>query len=208
MNIPTHSLAKAHLDGLSGLAEPAGLPTAAEVERRAQELLNEWLKFYFSGSAFTSPAANGGTVQVTHEACELLFDHAAPTTPSTKPLLHTLLADRRDGDPVSVGGGLAAVQGVWTWNTLARVAPQVPANAAEDSQGAVNARRTASQLCRRVGDQFAWLLRSAHTSDLALKGLGNIRVLNGPRLVQSGSWFLRQVVWSADVTFHIALNDP
>jgi hypothetical protein len=206
MAISPLPLSRPHLDKLSGLAEPVGSPSAAEIERRAQELLNEWLKFYFSGSPFTTLGSNGSTIQITHERCELLFDHAAPTTPAAKPLLHTLLADRRDGEPVSVGNNLAAVNGIWTWNTLARVAPQTPAGESPGTPGTMIAYAPAANLCRRVADQLAWLLRSAHTQDLSHKGIGNIRLLNGPRLVQSGPWFLRQVVWSADVTFHIHLN--
>ena len=201
---PTRTLVRPHLDQLSGLAEVAGAPTASELERRAQELINEWLKFYFSGDPFSTPAPQGPDTLVVHEACEILFGSGSPTDPSTRPILHTILADRRDDDGVRVGGGLVAHTGEWTWNTLVRVHPQMPANPAAISDAETSARLAADQVARRVGDQLAWLLRSRHTQDLAFKGVGQVRVLNGPRRLQSGAWHLSQIVWSAKVHFHLA----
>lgn len=204
--IPPRNLTKPHLDALAGLAEAPGSPAASELERRAQELINEWLRFYFSGNAFTTPAVTGPDLSITHDNCEILFDHAVPTIPSAKPILHTLLADRRDDDGHFIEGNLKAHLGDWTYNTLIRVAPQLPANATGTAD--TNALRNAGHTCRRVADQLAWLLRSAHTQDLAFKGICKVRVLNGPRLIQSGSWIMRQIVWSAQVHYLIPHGAP
>lgn len=206
MSIPPRTLAKPHFDALAGLTEPSGSPAPAELERRAQELINEWLRFYFSGNSFNSPAAAGPDISITHQSCEILFDHAVPTIPAAKPILHTILADRRDDDGHFISGGLKAHLGDWTYNTLIRVAPQLPAAAAGTAD--TNALRNANQTARRVADQLSWLLRSAHSQDLAFKGICKLRVLNGPNLIQSGSWIVRQIVWSAQVHYLIPHNSP
>ena len=209
MATPLHPLTKPHLDKLAGLAESVGAPGPEEIERRAQELLHEWLKFYFSGTAFTTPTAGGGAATTMHfESCEILWDHATPPLPAAKPVLHTVLADRRDGDPIRVGPNVWKIKGEWTWNTFVRTHPQLPASDAAADPAHDAARFTAFRVARRVGDQFAWLLRGPHTQELAFKGIKNLRLTNGPRPIQSGAWFLRQIIFTANVTFTITGNDP
>lgn len=205
MNIPTRNLSKAPLDGLSGLAEPANSPGVEEVGRRAQEILKEWLGFYFSGDGFNTPGPGGSIEQKNLEPCQILFGQTVPDQPSAKPILHVLLADRRDDDGTPVSGGLMAFRGEWVYNTLVRVSAQLPA--ASNPAGNRPVRKPAN-VCRRVADQFAWLLRSAHTQDIVFKGLGSARVVNGPRAIQAGSWHLMQIVWSVRVQFHAYRNDP
>jgi hypothetical protein len=197
---PPHTLSHPHLDKLAGLAEPSGAAGEEEIERRAQELLFEWQKFYFSGVPFTSPRAGKEDVTRAFEHCDVLWDHATPAIPAPRTIMHSVLADRRDGDSVSVGNGLYKTKGVWTWNTFIRSHPQLPAGATGDTQNDA-ARNTAFRSARRVGDQYSWLIRSPHAQDLAYKGLSHIRILNGPRPIQSGAWFLRQIVFSTEVSF-------
>jgi hypothetical protein len=208
MSIPLHPLTKPQLDQLTSLIEPPGVASAQELERRAQELLNEWLKFHFSGNPFATPITNGETMDTSLTHCDILFDHASPPTPAPRPILHTILTDRRDDDGVPDGTGRIVHTGEWTWNTLIRVAPQMPVNPVDASSASTDARHAAAQVCRRVADQCAWLLRSAHVQSLAFKGITHVRVLNGPRLVQSGTWLTRQIVWSSKLRFSMFSNSP
>lgn len=205
-SIPLHPLIKPHLDKLAGLSEPEGAAGPEEIERRAQEILNEWQKFYFSGSSFTTPSGND-MINRTFQQCEILWGQATATSPSALPVLHTILADRRDGDPVRMGPSLYRVEGDWTWNTFIRTHPQNPGGAealpVSDAAGL-----EADRVCRRVADQYAWLLRGPHIQELAFKGISHLRVTNGPRSVQSASWCLRQIVYTAKVAYHIQGNDP
>ncbi len=209
MSIPPHPLAKPHLDKLAGLNEVGdNLAKAEEIERRAQAILNEWIKFYFSGEAFATPLAGQADELKTFTRCEILFGRSAPETPGVIPLLHTQLTDRRDGEPVRIRGGMRKVTGEWTWNTFVRTHPQLPASSTATDPADDSALATADRECRRVGDQFAWLLRSAHTQELALKGIGRIKILSGPRPVQSGAWNLNHIIFSASITFRISGNSP
>ena len=207
MLIPPQDLNHPHLDKLAGLSEPFGSAGEEEIERRAQEILNEWQKIFFSGISFQTPA-NPGTDTRTFEHCEILWGRAIPADPGTLPILHSVLVDRRDGDPVRNGAGIWMVRGEWTWNTFVRTHPQLPASDSAATVPADGAVRSSDRLARRVGDQFAWLLRSPHTQSLALKGIGNMRLLSGPRDIQSGSWCIRQLVFSTSVTFRMIANDP
>jgi hypothetical protein len=204
VTVPPYALTKPHVDPFSGLSEPSGGPAAQEVERRAQELVNEWLRHYFSGQSFTTKGSDGGDISMSLTLCEILFGTSVPSNPASKPILHTILADRRDGDGEHVGNDRVAFIGQFTWNTLVRVPAQSPASPSATASETAPALRESYQVARRVGDQFAWLVRSIHAQDLAFKGFSNIRVLSGPRPVQSGAWSLVQIVWSANVTWHQA----
>lgn len=207
MTIPPHPLIKPHLDKLAGLNESGDIAPSEEIERRVQALLNEWQKFYFLGIAFATPLAAGEESKI-FDHCEILWGRATPELPGKRPVLHTQLTDRRDGDPVRIPGGMKKVTGDWTWNTFVRTHPQLPASqfsAASDKDAALE---TADRACRRVGDQFAWLLRSPHAQELAFKGIGQLRLLSGPRPVQSGEWILRQLIFTARITFRISGNSP
>jgi hypothetical protein len=181
-----------------------------EIERRAQELVDEWLRHYFSGQPFTTPGMADAEPGVnTLMLCELIYDQATPeTVPTNLPLMHTIIVDKREGDPAPVGKNLAVVAGTWMWHTLVRVSPLVDAGERPSIPAATKPKIIAANQCRRLADQLQWLLRSPHAQDLAFKGMGNIRVISAPRLIQQGAWQMRQVIWSCDVSYHVALNDP
>lgn len=200
-----HELDHPHVDFFSGLPEPVNAPAANEVDRRAQELLDEWLAHYFSGVEFQSLAADGSTFGKTYERAEIHFDTYSPGDNAVLPVIHTILADRRDGPGQSVGNGLQFHTGTWTWNTFVRVHPQQPARPADGGDLERSARAKAEQLCRRIADQFRDLVSGPDARDLVLKGIGNPAVLNGPRVIPGGAWFIRQIVWSATVSFHVPL---
>ncbi len=205
--IPPHPLLKPHLDPLAGLIDPSDVTQPEEVERRVQELLNEWQKFYFSGVAFSSPRRGQADRTVTFEEMEILWDHATPKKPGLHPILHTVLMDRRDGDPVKVSGRWQ-VNGVWQWNTFIRANPQLPASPSAPDPAVDSARATAFRQVRRAGDQYVSLLRGPHAQELVLKGIGRMRVLNGPRPVPAAAWIMRQIVYSAQITYFIEDNEP
>ena len=59
-------------------------------ERRAQELLNEWLKLYFTGTPHLAPSGDA-----TFPLCDLLFNQADLPSPVENPQLHTVFTDWR-----------------------------------------------------------------------------------------------------------------
>lgn len=207
--IPPHALTKPHLDKLAGLNEVGdNLAQAEEIERRVQALLNEWLKFHFSGNPFTTPLAGQADETKTFTLCEILFGRGIPENPGQLPILHVQLTDRRDGDPVRIPGGMKKVVGDWTWNIFIRTHPQLPASPAAASPDKDSALESADRECRRVGDQLAWLLRSPAAQALALKGIGQLRLVTGPRPIQAGAWALNQLIVTAKITFRISGNSP
>ena len=203
--IPPYNLLHPHVDQIAGLgSDPTG---EEELERRAQELIFEWQTYYFSGEPFASPRNNGADVMRTFAKCEVLWDLATPTLPAMLPVLHTILSDRRDAEPSKISGGRYAHSGVWTWNTFVRTSPQFPA--APDAPPENDAAHlSALRLARKVRSQVAWLVRKPHAQDLSYKGLHQLKILNGPRSIASGSWILRQIVWSAVVRWHTNSNEP
>lgn len=192
---------------MAGFAEPLGTAGAEEVERRAQELLNEWFKFYFSGVPFQTPVGSGSEAK-TFPDCEILWGQATPSMPAVKPILHLLLADRRDGTASEVGKNLWRNQGQWTWNALLRVSPQLPVNPGVANVATDVAQVEAERACRRIGDQCRWLLASAHIQELAVKGIGRLKIENGPRVIPAGSWHLRQIVFTTEMVWHHRTNRP
>jgi hypothetical protein len=186
----------AHVNLHSGLLEPLNSPGGEEVERRVQELLKEFLGTYFNGVPFATALPGGGSESRTFAECHLLFDQATPPDGLAKPLIHTLLADRRDRDRERGREGYYAHASAFVWNILVRTHPQVPASGAG---GDDSARRVSFRECRRVADQIRWLLLSPHAKDLSLKGILDIRVTNGPREIPSGAWYMRQLVVSGEV---------
>lgn len=187
----------AHVNKGSGLPEPTGSPGPEEIERRVQELLKEFLGSYFNGVSFDTPLPGGGSVTRTFADCVLLWDQATPPDALAKPVIHTLLADRRDRDRERGRVGYFAHTSVFTWNILVRTHPQVPAAGAAEVDD--SARRVSFRECRRVADHLRWLLLSPHVKDLSMKGITNLRVTNGPREIPSGAWYMRQLVVSGEV---------
>lgn len=206
--IPTNPLSHVHLDKFAGFAEPAGSPAEEEIDRRVQELLNEWFEFYFTGLEFQTPDSETTTTGKSFPAALVLWDQTAMPNPLEQPVLHLLLADRRDGDPVQVQKNLWRHQGRWTWNLLVRVPSQLPAAAAVELDSTDSAVKHSGRICRKVADSARWLLNSAHMQELAVKGIGHLKLDNGPRMIPGGPWHLRQIVFSAEVVYHARSNSP
>jgi len=199
-------LTKAHVNPLSGLAEPAGGPGEEEIERRAQELWAEWLSRYFTGTSFDTADGSGGLEAKTFAHCAIRFDSATLPVVQAKPLLHVLLADRRDREPERQGGGRWAHDARFVWNLLVRTHPSQPA--APGSPPPDGAAIHAERQCRRLADQLRWLLTSYEAQALSAKGILELRVENGPREIPAGAWFLRQLVVSARIRWETPNHEP
>jgi hypothetical protein len=206
--IPPHPINKPHLDQLAGLNDATDLTHPEEVERRVQELMDAWQVTYFSGLPFSSPVAGQADETKTFERLEIMWGRAVPSLPSKAPVLHTILIDRREVSDVRIPGKMRKIVEDWTWNTFVRAFPQLPASAAEAGPQHDSAVNEAEYLCRRAADQYAWLIRSAHAQELAMKGICKLKVASGPRPVQSGAWHLNQLVITGRITYRIRRNSP
>lgn len=205
MPTPPHTLVRPHVDALAGLSEPVGSADATEIERRVEELINEWLKFYFSGTPFSTPAATGQPdATKTFTLCEIHVGKSSPSNPAPKPIIHTAIVDRREDEGRQIHGGMKVVSGDWNMSTFIKVAPQAPVESSVSYAGKASASITAAQAARRISSQFAWLIQSAHAQDIAVKGVCNPRILSGPRPVQTGAWEVYQITWAAKVHYTIA----
>jgi hypothetical protein len=204
MAIPERTLTKPHVDKALGLPEGGSAPGSEEVERRVQEALLEWLAGYFNATAFTTGGEAGTR---TFPACEVRFDEITPTLPQEKPILHTVLSDRRDGEPVRITGGMWETKGTWIFTTDIRTNKQMP-SAGTASGLPDSANNSGDRTCRRVADQLAWLLRSSHTQSLSLKGIRRAKVTAGPKLIPSGAYHARLLTFSVEVITTSPRNDP
>ena len=206
--LPTNPLSHIHVDSFAGFPEPAGSPGEDEIDRRVQELLNEWFEFYFSGQVFQTPISAAATTSKAFTAAKVLWDQSQMPNPLEEPVLHLILADRRDGEPVQVAKNLWRHHGRWTWNLLVRVPPQLPVAPAVLRSSPDSAIADGGRVCRKLADNARWLLNSAHLQELAVKGIGHLKLDNGPRMIPGGAWHLRQIVFSAEVTYHHRTNAP
>lgn len=206
--IPTNPLSNVHVDKFAGFEEPAGSPGEEEIDRRVQELLNEWCGFYFSGNEFQTPDSETTTIGKTFPAALVLWDQTAMPNPLEQPVIHLLLADRRDGAPIQVEKNLWRHHGRWTWNLLVRVPSQLPVNPAVGLLLSDSAEKYSGRICRKLGDSARWLINSAHAQELAVKGIGHLKLDNGPRMIPGGPWHIRQIVFSAEVIYHNRTNSP
>lgn len=134
--------------------------SARELERKEQELINEFLKRYFTGVPHT---ADDGT-QVTFPLCAVEFNQCDVRT-LDKPLIHwTLTNATRHRQPDD--GGMKIIADV-----LSTVFIQTAAGGRGNEQ---------DLLCQKVADCFTELLESKATLDLAAKGIARLRLMRGP----------------------------
>lgn len=205
MAIPERTLTKPHVDQSLGLPETgANAPGSEEVERRVQEVLLEWLTGFFNATAFTTGGEAGTRI---FTACEVRFDEVTPSIPQEKPIMHTVLTDRRDADTVRITDGMWETKGTWIFTTDIRTNKQMP-SAGAGTALPDSANNSGDRACRRVADQLAWLLRSSHTQSLSLKGIRRAKVTSGPRLIPSGAYHARLLTFSVEIITTSPRNDP
>lgn len=201
MPLPVHPLAKAHLDKLAGLSEEGTTAGEEELERRAQMLWNAFLKTYLTGSAVDLADGAGGVMSKTFEAVHLLYGTQSPPKEITLPILHMIVADRRQLRRDRVAGAYQVKEAI-TRNLLVRVPSQAAPESTADEVP------KADLLCRKVADQVRWLLNSDEVQSLALKGVGKVEVVNGPREIAAGAWHMRQIVTTEEWNYEIRRNEP
>ena len=145
---PENPISKSPLNALSWVPtvphpDTAAVPAEEEVERRIQEILNEWFTFYFAGVAFETKTATPATTMLkTFVDCEVLWNQTAMPQHQTKPVIHSALADFT-ADRCDRRQGYAGYELNVTWNTFIRVASQ---QASESLPG-----DNPEAACRRVG---------------------------------------------------------
>ncbi len=200
-----HTLTKPHIDHWSGLPEGANPPAPEQVEVRFQILLNEWLEHYFSGNPFTTRLPDGSTAQKSYQHADIRFGSVTMPENPERPLIHTIIADRRDGEGQSDGRGCLVHRGVWALHTFVRVHPTQPVRPSLSSTLEKDARRTSEQLCRRVAEQLSALIHGPDAADLAVKGIHDINITNGPREIPAAGWFIRQIVWTARPVYRVPI---
>lgn len=163
-------------------------------EARAQALFHVWLKKYFSGVAFTTRTANGGTEEKTFHACDVTFQEAPPVDPEdeeglrppqSKPVIHGVLIDQR-GQRSDSAADMFSEDLDWTMQLMVKVPPNLT--------GAGQVKTDPRFLVREVADQLAWLLCSSERAALSEKGVLNLTKRSGPVLLPTSSWFARLIV--------------
>jgi len=164
-------------------------PAEHEIERRIQELVNAWLRNYFSGALFMTRSGDGGTVSKVFTECGILFHQAPMPSPQTMPILHLSIVDVRS-DRCDLRAGYHGTMNEVTWNTLIRVATQ------PDSAPGGTQREHPEFLCREVADSLRWLLASTEREALSQHGINHVRLVRGPTVVPAGGMFVRQLVWT------------
>lgn len=203
MAIPVNPLAKAHLDKLAGLDDSATTAGEEELERRTQELWHVFMTTYFTGDPVAVADGSGGTVQKTFPALELLYEtDTVPATISTG-VLHMAVADRRVQRRDRISGGLLLTEQI-SRNWIVRVPSQADPENTSDAAAAASAERE----CRRVSDLVRWLLESDEKQALALKGITQVEVSNGPRSIAAGAWHMRQMLTTERIRHHVRSNEP
>lgn len=153
-------------------------------ERRLRELLNEWLKSFFTGAAHSTP-----TGARTFPEVDILFNQAA-LPDSTKPQIH-LVWSAPTLVPRSVGTMTIAVPGATTYTGHAN-----EITGTWDAQVFLRAKDTgdgnrAEHACANLSDNFSELLRSSEVATLAENGLTNLHIMSGPVPLQTAGWRVR-----------------
>jgi hypothetical protein len=158
-------------------------------EWRVQALWHVWLKFYFSGVDFSTRAVGGGLEQRRFHQCSVVFQEAESAdregSPQSFPEIHGVLQDQRaraiQESDASHGEDLD-----WVLNLMVKV----PKNLSGTGQAAAHPKF----LCREVGGQLAWLVRSAERAALSEHGIHNLELRSGPSLIASSPWIVRMLV--------------
>lgn len=153
-------------------------------ERRLRELINEWLKGFFTGTAHTTPTGDR-----TFPAVDILFNQATlPDSP--KPHLHIVwtapklpqqsygIATITIPDATTYTGQCDEASGPWDMQIYVRVKDSGNGNR-ED------------HLCTNAADNLNELLRSSETATLAQHGFSKVTVLSGPTPLSVAGWKVR-----------------
>lgn len=169
------------------LAAVLALDSTLRGEERLQTLLYWWLKKYFSGVAFSTLNAAGGTESKTFTKC--VFDFQEGTLPNDpqNPQIHLVMPDRkatrRNYTPERSGSN-----DDWTIDALIKV----PATITKTQMPGTSA----EEIARQVGDELTWLLGSTEREALNQVGITRVK-LERPSTILAGAgpWQMRLVVF-------------
>ena len=150
--------------------------SARQTERKAQELLNEFLKDFFTGAPHASLLG-----AVTFPLCDFFFNQATLPAPADKPQIHIVFTDikttaRWKDDTTK------EVTADCLFTVFFRVA----------NQGAAG--NKSEFLCRSVADNFKELFQSDDRYALSRKGIHHARITRGPVALQATGYQARMAV--------------
>ena len=169
------------------LSAVLALDPATQAEERLKKLLYLWLRKYFSGAAFTTRAAGGGTESKTFTACAFAMqEDVIPENPQ-KPLIHLVMPDRKtrrmDNDKNHRGH-----DDDWTIDLMVKV----PSNLSGTGMSGTSAEDVAC----KVAGELEWLLSSTERESLAEVGITRTRLTRPSILLPAGAWQMRMLVFT------------
>lgn len=175
------------------LSKPA--VAARDTELKLQELLNEFYKYFFTG---TVHAAQLG--QVTFPPCDLFFNQTQLPSPSTrnsqsgsdqpKPQIHTVFTDLRTTER-----WLTADSKMVYANLMMSIFVRVANQGAQDNK--------TDFLCRKIADNLKEIFQSQDRYALAQKGIRHPRIPRGPVPLPTVGFQVRLLVVSCQLQYRI-----
>jgi hypothetical protein len=163
------------------------LDPALEGEQRIQSLMALWYANYFTGLAFTTRAAGGGTMQKVFAACDFQWQEDEMPENPQKPILHTVFHDGRR-QRMDMAAGVYGHDDRWMLDVYVKV----PSNLSGTPMKGKNPEHVA----RRVAGQVEWLFSSSEREALSVCGVLELRVENPPTILPGTSWHMRMMVAS------------
>jgi hypothetical protein len=169
--------------------------SARETERGAQEILNEFYKAFFNGTAHASQIA---PTPVTFQVCDLFFNQTQLPKPGTRPQIHTVFTDVR-----RIAGLLRRGDEQWFDPTHKLVTAECDLSifVRTANQGAQD--NKTDFLCRKTADQVKEIFESQDRYALAQKGIRHPRVLRGPIPVGTVGFQVRLLIAHCQLQYKI-----
>ena len=167
-------------------------------ERRLRELLNAWMKQYFTGTAHSTPTGNR-----TFPAVEILFNQAVlpdNDTPQmhfvwTQPRLRrdaagirTITITKDDATTETYTGVCEEVHGPLDMQVMLRIKESGSGNRSDHAVA-------------NLADNFQELVRSSERAWLSERGFSKLEILSGPTPLQSAGWRARLFSLRGEVVY-------
>lgn len=163
------------------------LDAALEAEHRLQSLLALWYANYFTGAAFSTRAAGGGTEQKTFLACDFQWQEDEMPENPQKPLIHTVFTNP-GSKRLDMAAGTYGHEDRWLMEVMVRV----PVNLSGTPMKGKNPEHVA----RRLAGQVQWLYSSSEREALAVCGVNEMRVERPMVILPGTSWHMRLMIVS------------
>ena len=163
------------------------LDPALRAEERLQSLLLCWIEFYFSGNAFTTLRADGGTESKTLTQCTFAYQEGKlPENPQV-PQIHLVMPDRRTKRRNYKANEMGHDDD-WTIDVMAKV----PVGLASTEMPGISA----EEIARQLGSELEWLFDSTEREALNAHGVTRIKLERPSTLVPAAAWQMRMLVVS------------